>query len=1230
MKSAKSYIFKLFIAIFLIALAYCVAYFNQKNPLELVQHAEQVLHEKESEVSNTLKEYHQFLLTNEPKALFTRNQSSQATLYKDKGIVYLVYQHDSLLYWSDNSAAVEEYMKEVCLDNKTAKLKNGFYEITSLPQLPTDRYRLFGLILVKHDFSYQNNFLTNEFFKDYPFSKEVLLSETPFEESLTLKNTSGNVLFYLNFPKEYTSSNNLLDWISVILFYIGIFLLIYNFRNLIFYKARSKSVLFQFFFFGTVLLLIRMTIWWMGNPISIQNISVFKIQPNINSPGLIFENLSDVLFTALILVWISYFVKNKFISSQVPYRLNGIGLNVLVTFLVGYGMLIFYFTGIFIQQSAFSLMLNQFYDVSVHSLFALLALAMILVSVYFFSRLIVYLHLINLNTLKHLLFFLLFILILLIFLFLTAGKLFFVVGTSIIILYFFVLLLKWKSPRFTFLNGILTAFVFSVFTSFMVYYFNHLKEVAVRKTIAEQVAGSRDAVVENLFSDVRKNVLRDERLMQMMKEKPIPSLQIEQRLRQVYLAGFWEHYQVNLSLFDSLCRPLIAVADPILENNSYFDELIQTNGIKTLAPDFYFINQPGKDSRYIGKIELKSITSVNEKPNLLYLECIPTIESPAAGFPELLLDKTTDVRNPSDDYDYAVYRNGKLFLQSGIYQYPQSYSLKKDTGNAITFFENGYHHLMLVKQPDTIAIVSKPQRIIPGIFTTNSYFFIFSSLLMWILFVFKELKLDSNKHKQRSIHLRIQLVIVSIVLFCMVGWGIGTSMYVKSQFLEKNTFELNEKMDIVQQEIKTVLKEQGTLKVNYRDYNGYVLKKLSASCLSDITLYDAKGNLYTSSQPRLFDEGIISKKMNPEAYRQLLTNDAAHVVVKDNIGNLNFMSAYRPILSENGKLIAYVNLPYFAKQKNLEKELNSYLVALVNMYVVLFSLSTFVALFISNIVTRPLRILKQNLSTITIGKHNEPIFWGQNDEIGSLVNEYNKMILKLEENIIKLAQSEREGAWKEMAKQVAHEIKNPLTPMKLSVQHLLRSIDAEPEFLNERIKRLSAMLIEQIDRLALIAGEFSSFAKMPAPNMQYLSCSELIKNTIALYQENDNLNIRFHDFTEGECKIYIDKDQFCRVIINLVKNAQQAIAENPEGRIDVLLKSYQGDLVIHVSDNGNGIPDQFKDQIFSPNFSTKTEGMGLGLAISKSIIQGFNGEIKFISELGKGTTFIITLPLANS
>jgi two-component system nitrogen regulation sensor histidine kinase NtrY len=269
------------------------------------------------------------------------------------------------------------------------------------------------------------------------------------------------------------------------------------------------------------------------------------------------------------------------------------------------------------------------------------------------------------------------------------------------------------------------------------------------------------------------------------------------------------------------------------------------------------------------------------------------------------------------------------------------------------------------------------------------------------------------------------------------------------------------------------------------------------------------------------------------------------------------------------------------------------------------------------------------MKEVNLGKHNEAIEWKRNDEIGDLVKEYNKMVAKLDESAVILAKSERETAWREMARQVAHEIKNPLTPMKLSLQYLQRAIKNKAHNVNELSENVAQTLVEQIEHLNQIASEFSQFANIGNPKIEKFDLNELLKSVIQLYTTGDEAKIEW-EVRNDKIMIEADKTQINRLFTNLIQNALQAVPENKLAAIKIS-SGFSNDVnaVITVKDNGTGIPEQVQSKIFTPNFTTKTSGTGLGLAMCKGIIEQAKGEIWFETKLGEGTTFYVQLPVAN-
>jgi nitrogen fixation/metabolism regulation signal transduction histidine kinase len=361
---------------------------------------------------------------------------------------------------------------------------------------------------------------------------------------------------------------------------------------------------------------------------------------------------------------------------------------------------------------------------------------------------------------------------------------------------------------------------------------------------------------------------------------------------------------------------------------------------------------------------------------------------------------------------------------------------------------------------------------------------------------------------------------------------------------------------------------------------------------------------------------------------QLIVADKTFFIQRENIGNYAFLSAYTPIRNCDNRLLGYLNLPYFARQEEIRREISGLVSAFANIYLIMIFITLLVALVMAKYITKPLQQIGIQFSKFKIGKSNAKIEWERKDEIGQLVNEYNRMVDELEISAELLAKSERESAWREMAKQVAHEIKNPLTPIKLSMQLLMRAWDDKAEDWENRLKRFSQTLIMQIDTLSAIASEFSDFAQMPKPKMQSFDLIPLIQQAEALFHNQSFCKIKVENDMES-CIIKADPTQVLRVFNNLIKNALQSIPSDRQGLLVIKLDKKDTYYEVRFQDNGTGIPTESQSRIFSPNFTTKTAGMGLGLAMVKNIMDSMQGKIWFETIPGKGTTFVVQFPVGS-
>ena len=479
--------------------------------------------------------------------------------------------------------------------------------------------------------------------------------------------------------------------------------------------------------------------------------------------------------------------------------------------------------------------------------------------------------------------------------------------------------------------------------------------------------------------------------------------------------------------------------------------------------------------------------------------------------------------------------------------------------------------------------------------------------------------------KKVSLRIRIFFSMILLVLLASI-LILGVTVYqYDEQTQDYNLQRFERKESTAIQIIDLELSNKTTYPVNsenlYKIFKERIYEISSINRLN-ISIYDLNGNLLVSSITNAFEENNIG----PLSYNVLkdLAQNSNHRIVKTRVEDGNgYQSSYSYINDPKFKRIGIVEFQFTQDNSEIEYELREFISRLSLVYLLMLIIAIALAYFLSSYITKSIKSISDKMEQTQLNQRNEKILLhAVGSEIEILVDAYNNMIDQLEESAIKLAKSEREQAWREMAKQVAHEIKNPLTPMRLSVQSFERKFNPEDENIREKLSEYSKTLIQQIDVMSAIASAFSDFAKMPTQNKEEIEVISVIKLAIDIFNDE---SIQFHS-EEKELFAFLDKTQLIRVLTNLVKNALQATeeTENPEIIVDVSSESEF--LKISVSDNGKGIANELKELIFEPKFTTKTSGMGLGLAMIKNIIEAYDGNISFTSEKNKGTTFTVILP----
>lgn len=400
----------------------------------------------------------------------------------------------------------------------------------------------------------------------------------------------------------------------------------------------------------------------------------------------------------------------------------------------------------------------------------------------------------------------------------------------------------------------------------------------------------------------------------------------------------------------------------------------------------------------------------------------------------------------------------------------------------------------------------------------------------------------------------------------------------------------------------------------------------------DIDLFASDGQLMASSERTIYQRGLRANQMSDALLNNLTSPPRPSILIEDETLDLiPIQMLYLPLPEENPNAPRYLGIPFYAPSTLLSEGLRSFLGAMLMVSIFLLLVSGSIAMLLSNQLTEPLSSISQGLRNFQIGR-SQPLSWDtKDDEIGELVTAYNAAIKLVETSTEQLRQNERENAWREMAKQVAHEIKNPLTPMKLSIQYLLHAYQQDPGRIGQLLPKAATTLSEQIDGLAQIATEFSNFAQMPQANNQPTELNELLVSTVELFRQQIELPnwLELH-IPQQPTWVYADRKQLIRVFHNLMQNAIQAMSPERAPHLTVSLDTSAGKALLYFQDNGLGIPEAIQGKVFSPNFTTKSSGMGLGLAICKNIVQQTGGRIFFKTAEQVGTTFFIEIPLLES
>ncbi len=764
----------------------------------------------------------------------------------------------------------------------------------------------------------------------------------------------------------------------------------------------------------------------------------------------------------------------------------------------------------------------------------------------------------------------------------------------------------------------------SIYIVSMVNHYEFRKEFENMRIISANLSVERDLMLEMHLLRIEHSIMTDP-LIKRFTGVPNADRIILNRLGERYFSKILPKYDIRVTI----CGPddnIISeeYIEPINCFNFYSD-IVDNYGVRLhTSTAFYFLDYFRDRTSYLGAFTI--LRSGNRYD--LYIEINSKISAENTGYPSFIVhDDYHYNERPPYPYSYARYHQGKLTTHHGKYNFPVSiniadfpYGFSTTTIDDNVFFVN--------KMPnDNIVSITRPNKGIFLHFISLSYIMLFfGGIIIGIPRLFKRKKTKSLLYMpKKSFRLKLTTFFTASIVVSLVLMAIASIFAIAGYLDNFNNSIMEEKLTTVQSSLNQMGKKSEVYNSENTQSVLDAMNIIAKNAQVDINLFDPHGRLIQTTNPEVFNEYLANSRMNPDAYYEIVEHKRASIMQVEYLSNIQYYSLYTPILNEYGDLLAIANIPYFITDSGYEYDVSPIIAAIINVYIILILVAFFVGVGLSNSITKPLKEISLHMHEFDID-HRAHINYDSNDELGQLVKAYNKMTDDLQHSTRLLAESEREQAWREMARQIAHEIKNPLTPMRLSIQHLVRMKKMGTDNWQEKFEQLATSLIEQIDILSNTASEFSSFAKFYNEDAAEVDLVDIIREQKILFDNHDNIEMQIYTMLNS-AKVYARKSQITRVFINLISNAIQAIEDIEHGIIRITLVEEDLFYKVEIEDNGSGISEENLGKIFRPNFTTKTSGTGLGLAICYNIIIQSHGDITYkrSTDLG-GAEFIIILP----
>ena len=1119
----------------------------------------------------------------------------------DNDLSYFVYSNGILEYWSSNTIPLNNLNFDVNKNIQYLKTANA-HCLAFVRKTENDVFLVIQPI--KYYYPYENDKLKNNFHPAFKLDSSIEVVQNEASTKYAITDSEGNYLFSIE--SNSPVYNNTYGWFSFVLWGIALILLLYIYAN---FPALFKSLNS-----GIKILIIAITSTIVGMslyfnyPEMIYWKEIFSAFQYASNPFL--GSISHLSIISLFLLANSYLFFRHLKPHTKKHLYYYIGLLVFsILFFAFYNILSGLVFHSSIDLNIFRLQDLSFVSIWVHFLIFIWGLSLTLI-------LNISSNYIDNNN-KHKAYFAIGILVIIaaiIDLIFNFDFRFLIAFTLLIVVLHLGLILKntINTSIFVYIIAMLFAIIVTESTIAMSKEKKNEKYKIIAQNILVNGNTENDRMADILLEELNEQITFElSRLTQSL--HPDSARVLNNYFNNRYLRGFWSKYEMRL-----------LIADKYSESIKNYTDFVDISARRIKDTQFFNVPSNYDNMAYIGIFE--TIGKNGSKLSVVF-EFFQRQNFKSYSFPNLFSSETPDLQNKLN-INVSIYENGLLSYQSGQTKPDKNFDIRDIAKNKKEFFT--YHknaeeyyiyqsknNILIIKENNQIDNIQK--------FAYMAYVILFYMGLAGLVLWYYNRRILKIKQKN-GFTLKFQYLFISLLIISFVSIFFVSINYFKLKNEKQQLDAIQQKKRYIQKALQDMYYWSQDLSSIDRQALNLDLQELSYIYETDIHVYDNFGVLVGSSQPLIFSKNLLSNLIAPLPY----FGESSDVFQYEKIAELQYLNAYVDFVNGDFMQLGFIAVPQFLSEEMNRSEIESFIAVIAHIYLIITLLVIVLSLIIGQQLSAPLNLISQKLKQMNYGKRNEKIEYKYRDEIGELVEQYNRTIEALEDSANKLAQTERETAWKTMARQIAHEINNPLTPMKLTIQQLQRTKHLNDERFDDYFEKSTKTLIEQINNLSRIAGTFSNFARMPEAQLTEFDIAEKLSLTVALFaSNNENISIHYSG-PNANVIIVADVEQMIQVFNNLLKNALQAIPENKKGIINVGLEIIENNtnknkIKISISDNGVGMSGEVEEKLFSPNFSTKSTGMGLGLSISKNIVETLGGKITYTTQQGEGTTFSIEL-----